>query len=71
MDEYGIPKDHILYSRNASFAEENKEVDVILDSLSGESLVASWEFIALVSRLDLFTVSVLVERFHSAEDTSK
>lgn len=58
MSTYDIPQDHILYSRNTSFAEgimrltNNHGVDVVLNSLSGESLVASWDCIAKVSVLE-------------------
>ena len=56
MTEYNIPEDHIFYSRNTSFAQgimrmtENRGVDVVLNSLSGESLFASWECVAPVSK---------------------
>jgi NADPH:quinone reductase-like Zn-dependent oxidoreductase len=52
MKLYDIPEDHILYSRNTSFAEEimrmtnGRGVDIVLNSLSGNSLIASWECIA-------------------------
>ena len=55
MDTYDVSEDHIFYSRNTSFAEGimrmtcNRGVDVVLNSLSGEALVASWECIAPVS----------------------
>lgn len=55
METYDVPEDHIFYSRNTSFAQGvmrmtgNKGVDVVLNSLSGEGLVASWECIAPVS----------------------
>ena len=55
MDTYSIPEDHIFYSRNLSFAQgimrmtKNLGVDVILNSLAGEGLRASWECIAPVS----------------------
>jgi NADPH:quinone reductase-like Zn-dependent oxidoreductase len=55
MDTYSIPEDHIFYSRNLSFAEgimrttKNLGVDVILNSLAGQGLRASWECIARVS----------------------
>ena len=55
MTEYDIPEDHIFYSRNQSFAQgimrmtDNRGVDVILNSLSGAGLIASWECIAPVS----------------------
>ncbi|MCJ1386254.1 hypothetical protein MMC17_009380 [Xylographa soralifera] len=56
MDTYAIPEDHILFSRNTSFAQGilrmtgNRGVDVILNSLSGEGLVASWECLAPFGR---------------------
>lgn len=52
MELYDIPEDHIFYSRNLSFAAEvmhmtkGKGVDIILNSLAGESLISSWECIA-------------------------
>ena len=56
MDLYGIPEDHIFYSRNTTFAQgimrmtKNRGVDVVLNSLSGDSLIASWESIAPFGR---------------------
>ena len=56
MERYGISEDHILSSRNTSFAQgimrltANKGVDVILNSLSGELLTASWDCIASFGR---------------------
>ncbi len=56
MDFYGIPEDHIFYSRTTAFAQGVKRmtngrgVDVILNSLSGEGLIASWECIAPYGR---------------------
>ncbi len=56
MDEFGIPADHIFYSRNTSFAKGIKRitngygVDVVLNSLAGESLRASWECVAPYGR---------------------
>ena len=52
---YAIPEDHIFYSRDTSFADGIKRVtgigvDVILNSLSGEGLIASWECIAPYGR---------------------
>lgn len=53
---YHLAEDHIFYSRDASFAQdvmrmtENRGVDVVLNSLAGESLVASWESIAPFGR---------------------
>lgn len=56
VERYGIPEDHIFYSRDASFADgikrmtNGKGVDVILNSLSGRLLVASWDIIAEFGR---------------------
>lgn len=56
MEMYGIPEDHIFNSRNLSFAAEikrstqNRGVDVVLNSLAGDALVASWECIAPFGR---------------------
>lgn len=57
MDEYGVPADHIFYSRDTSFARgimritNGYGVDVVLNSLVGESLRASWECIAPYGRM--------------------
>ena len=49
MKTYGIPEDHIFSSRNSSFAGPLKRltngVDVVLNSLSGDGLRASWSCI--------------------------
>lgn len=58
MNVYGIPEDHIFYSRsnNATFAKGIKRmtdgygVDVVLNSLMGQGLRASWECIAPYGR---------------------
>jgi len=56
MDIYDIPEDHIFYSRNATFAQDVMRmtngcgVDVALNSLSGELLVATWECMAPYGR---------------------
>ncbi|KAK3315828.1 putative polyketide synthase [Apodospora peruviana] len=48
MDTYGIPETQIFYSRDTSFAQQIQAatnglgVDVILNSLAGDSLLASW-----------------------------
>ena len=52
MARYGIPEDHIFSSRTLSFAHRIKQmtggrgVDIILNSLAGESLRRSWDCIA-------------------------
>lgn len=56
QDFYEIPENHIFCSRNTAFAEEimrmthGRGVDVILNSLSDEGLLASWECIASFGR---------------------
>ncbi|KAH9903662.1 polyketide synthase PksD [Xylariomycetidae sp. FL2044] len=55
-DTYGIPDDHIFFSRNTTFAKgvmrttQGGGVDVVLNSLVGEGLRASWECIAPYGR---------------------
>lgn len=56
MDMYNIPEDRIFYSRNNSFAQgikrltNDKGVDVVLNSLAGESLRQSFECVAPLGR---------------------
>lgn len=56
IDRYGLEPSHILYSRDLSFAQGIKRltsgrgVDIVLNSLAGEGLVASWECIAPYGR---------------------
>ena len=56
IDLYAIPEDHIFYSRGVSFAQGvkrmtgNRGVDIVLNSLAGEGLIASWECIAPYGR---------------------
>jgi NADPH:quinone reductase-like Zn-dependent oxidoreductase len=56
METYGIPADHISSSRDVSFASKimaqtgGKGVDVVLNSLAGELLKASWDCIASFGR---------------------
>ncbi|KAF2829294.1 polyketide synthase PksD [Ophiobolus disseminans] len=56
IDQYGIPADHIFYSRNTTFAKgimrvtNGYGVDVVLNSLVGEGLRASWECVAPYGR---------------------
>ncbi|KAF2741959.1 hypothetical protein M011DRAFT_413522 [Sporormia fimetaria CBS 119925] len=55
MDKYKIPESHIFYSRDESFAEGVKRstgqgVDVVLNSLAGPLLEASWDCIAPFGR---------------------
>jgi acyl transferase domain-containing protein/NADPH:quinone reductase-like Zn-dependent oxidoreductase len=52
VDTYGLPRNHIFNSRNASFVDDvlretaGKGVDVALNSLAGELLHATWKCIA-------------------------
>ncbi|KAL3461786.1 hypothetical protein BJX64DRAFT_288967 [Aspergillus heterothallicus] len=56
MERYGIPKTHIFSSRTREFVTGIKHLtggqgaDVILNSLSGDALTASWEIIAPYGR---------------------
>jgi len=56
MREYGLPSDHVFYSRSTSFggavrkATDGKGVDVILNSLSGEYLRESWSCLSNFGR---------------------
>lgn len=56
MSTYGVPEDRIFNSRNASFAEgimaatRGKGVDVVLNSLAGPLLAATWNCIAPFGR---------------------
>ncbi|KAJ5338978.1 hypothetical protein N7452_005706 [Penicillium brevicompactum] len=56
MEQYGIPEDHIFSSRDASFAPAimastaGKGVDVVLNSLSGPLLKATWDCVARFGR---------------------
>ena len=52
VDALGIPRDNVFHSRNTSFkqaimrATNGRGVDVVLNSLSGDGLRASWECMA-------------------------
>ncbi|KAL6230297.1 hypothetical protein BDW75DRAFT_248783 [Aspergillus navahoensis] len=52
IDQYGLPADHIFYSRDTTFAEgvmrmtAGRGVDVVLNSTSGELLQQSWTCVA-------------------------
>jgi acyl transferase domain-containing protein/NADPH:quinone reductase-like Zn-dependent oxidoreductase/ubiquinone/menaquinone biosynthesis C-methylase UbiE len=56
VEQFGIPADHIFSSRDTSFAQDlilatdNKGVDVVLNSLSGPLLQATWRCIAKFGR---------------------
>ncbi|KAK8065060.1 polyketide synthase PksD [Apiospora hydei] len=56
VDRFGIPADHIFYSRDNSFARgimrvtKGSGVDVLLNSLSGDGMRASWECMAPFGR---------------------
>lgn len=52
METFGIPRNHIFHSRDDSFVADlkretkGKGVNLVLNSLSGELLHASWECVA-------------------------
>jgi NADPH:quinone reductase-like Zn-dependent oxidoreductase/SAM-dependent methyltransferase len=56
MERYGLDENHIFYSRDTSFADGIKRmtrgrgVDLVLNSLSGDGLIASWECVAPFGR---------------------
>ncbi|KAJ2998897.1 hypothetical protein NUW58_g172 [Xylaria curta] len=56
VEQFNIPENHIFHSRDTSFAQgiarvtDGYGVDVILNSLAGESLQAGWECIAPFGR---------------------
>jgi acyl transferase domain-containing protein/NADPH:quinone reductase-like Zn-dependent oxidoreductase len=56
MSEYGIPEDHIFYSRDTSFAKAIKRatnsqgVDLVLNSLAGDQLRETWDSLAHFGR---------------------
>lgn len=70
-DQYGISDDHIFSSRTPAFAQKIKNmtngrgVDIIVNSLAGEALKASWECIAPFGRFletgkkDIFSYGTL------------
>ncbi|RWA12367.1 hypothetical protein EKO27_g2745 [Xylaria grammica] len=52
IEHYGVAEDRIFYSRSTAFAQQilrftnGRGVDVVINSLSGEGLLASWDIIA-------------------------
>lgn len=52
IENFGIPRSHILYSRDDSFLHDlmretgGRGVDIVLNSLSGDLLHASWKCVA-------------------------
>ena len=56
VEELNIPEDHIFHSRDTSFAQgiarmtDGVGVDVVLNSLAGDGLQASWECVAPFGR---------------------
>jgi NADPH:quinone reductase-like Zn-dependent oxidoreductase len=52
VEECGVDRSHIFYSRDASFlpaamkATDNRGFDVVLNSLSGDLLQTSWKCVA-------------------------
>ncbi|RMJ15894.1 hypothetical protein CDV36_004437 [Fusarium kuroshium] len=56
IDTYGIPEDHVFYSRNTDFgpaireATKGKGVDVVINSLAGDLLRETWECLSHFGR---------------------
>ncbi len=56
IDKYGLAEDHIFSSRDLSFAKgikrmtQDRGIDVVLNSLSGEALRQSWDCVAPFGR---------------------
>lgn len=70
VTQYGIEPDHIFSSRDVSFASElmlktkGKGVDVILNSLSGSLLKATWDCMARFGRfVDMTKVDIEANRW--------
>ncbi|KAJ5781109.1 hypothetical protein N7457_006269 [Penicillium paradoxum] len=57
IENFGLPREHIFHSRNTSFqpdlmrATAGRGVDIVLNSLSGNLLHASWECVAKFGRM--------------------
>lgn len=72
MERYNIQEDHVFFSRNTSFAQGVKRmtnyrgVDVILNSLAGESLRQSFECIAPLGRF----IEIGKKDMHTGESLS-
>ncbi|KAK8257361.1 polyketide synthase [Phyllosticta capitalensis] len=56
MEKYGVPEDHIFYSRDTSFGKALREatngegVDVVMNSLAGDILRETWDCLAKFGR---------------------
>ncbi|KAI8628591.1 hypothetical protein F5Y19DRAFT_485419 [Xylariaceae sp. FL1651] len=52
IEHYGVAEDRIFYSRSTAFAQQilrltnGRGVDIVINSLSGDGLLASWDIIA-------------------------
>ena len=57
MDSFGIPRSHIFNSRDTSFLTDvmretnGRGVDIVLNSLAGELLHASWKCVAKFGKM--------------------
>lgn len=84
IDEYGIPADHIFYSRNLAFGNSlrtvtvGRGVDVVLNCVGGDALKESWQCLNKFGRLvdigtrdtDASTRLEMVQSEHNASFTS-
>ncbi|KAK5987019.1 Highly reducing polyketide synthase gloL [Cladobotryum mycophilum] len=70
MNNYGIPRERIFSSRDASFydgimqATDGRGVDLVLNSLSGELLHASWRCVAKNGKMMEIGKRDMIERGH-------
>lgn len=70
VENYGLPRERIFHSRNASFyddvmlATNGRGVDIVLNSLSGDLLHASWRCVAEWGRMMEIGKRDMVERGH-------
>ena len=69
MDHYNLPEEHIFSSRDASFASALKSIkpdgiDVVLNTLSGPLLKATWDCMASLGRfVDITALDMQANRY--------
>ncbi|KAL7935483.1 fatty acid synthase S-acetyltransferase [Trichoderma chlorosporum] len=71
INQYGIPKDHIFSSRDLTFSQgvrrmtKGRGIDVVINSLSGDALRATWDLMAPfgrfveIGKVDVYTSAYL------------
>ena len=74
IDNHDIPRERIFNSRNASFldgvmhATKGRGVDIVLNSLSGDLLHASWQCVAKCGKMLEIGKRDILERGHLSLD---